>query len=177
MEYKLAGTSKSIPNITMKMQRIPLLALFLLVAVGLGACGGSESNDASTSGKAAEVIIEPVGNQMKYATTEFSVEAGQEVTIIFNNTATSQAMSHNVVILQGDDEATIKRVGEAGLQAGPSAEYVPEDEAILANTPLAAPGETVEVTFTAPSEPGTYAFICTFPGHYVLMRGIMRVTA
>ena len=29
------------------------------------------------------------------------------------------------------------------------------------------PGESVEVTFTAPDTPGDRPYICTFPGHYV----------
>ncbi len=48
--------------------------------------------------------------------------------------------------------------------------------AILAHTPMSTPGETVQVTFTAPSEPGTYRYICTYPGHYVMMQGTMTVT-
>lgn len=46
---------------------------------------------------------------------------------------------------------------------------------IIANTPMSAPGETVEVTFTAPSTVGDYPFICTFPGHYMTMKGTMHV--
>jgi azurin len=53
--------------------------------------------------------------------------------------------------------------------------YVPEDDAVLAATDLAKPGETVTLTFTAPNEPGEYAYICTFPGHYAMMQGVMRV--
>ena len=29
--------------------------------------------------------------------------------------------------------------------------------------------------FTAPTQPGDYQFVCTFPGHHILMRGVMRV--
>ena len=85
-------------------------------------------------------------------------------------------MQHNVVILTSDDDAVASRVGQAAIEAGEAADYIPEDEAILAYTSLAQPGETVRVTFTAPSEPGTYRFICTFPGHYMMMQGTMTVT-
>lgn len=112
---------------------------------------------------------------MRFEQTEFTVKPGQQVRLVFVNTATSPAMQHNVVILT--DPNAVDRVGTAAMEAGEANEYVPTDEAILAHTSLAAPGETVEVTFTAPSEPGDYKYICTFPGHYVMMQGTMRVAA
>jgi len=42
-------------------------------------------------------------------------------------------------------------------------------------TEVAKPGETVEVTFTAPEEPGAYTYLCTYPGHWATMQGTMRV--
>lgn len=159
------------------------VSLFLMVA--LVGCGGSdtETSDAATESATSSaneavsaVTIEPAGNQMKYEQTEFTVEAGTEVSLTFNNTATSPAMKHNVVILTGTGDDIVQRVGEAAMQAAGN-DYVPEDDAVLAATGLADPGEEVSMTFTAPSEPGTYKFICTFPGHYMMMQGTMRVVA
>lgn len=122
-----------------------------------------------------KVVIEPVDNKMKYATTEFTVEPGQKVRLVFKNTATSPSMQHNVVILRTHEESVMKSVARAGLSAGPSNDYLPDHEAILANTALSKPGETVEVTFTAPETPGDYAYLCTFPGHWSTMNGTMHV--
>lgn len=141
-----------------------------MIAVGLTACGGGEAGS-----DVAQIEIRPVGDEMRFEQTEFTVKPGQQVRLVFVNTATSPAMQHNVVILT--DPNAVDRVGTAAMEAGEANEYVPTDEAILAHTPLAAPGETVEVTFTAPSEPGDYKYICTFPGHYVMMQGTMRVAA
>ncbi len=171
----------------MNTRRLTTLFALLFLALSLTACGGAEgdstavapADETSADGApAAEatIIIRPVGNQMEYAKTDLTVEAGEQVTLVFENTATSSAMRHNVVVLNTTEEAAIQRVGQAALQTGASKEYVPEDPAILAHTALAAPGETVKVTFTAPTDPGTYAYICTFPGHYMTMRGIMTVT-
>lgn len=172
------------------LRTITRIAILTLIVVGFSACGGGGGDDtaamndempateAAASGsesEANEVTIEPVGNQMQYQETEFTVQAGQEVTVVFNNTATSAAMQHNVVVLNTTDEEVINRVGQAALQAGPDSDYIPEDDAIIAHTPMSKPGETVEVTFTAPSEPGEYTYICTFPGHYMTMRGTMIV--
>ena len=82
-------------------------------------------------------------------------------------------MQHNVVILAPG--ADINAVGVAAMGAGPDNDYVPaDDENVLFYTTIAKPGEKTEVEFTAP-EPGEYPFICTFPGHYSLMKGIMIV--
>lgn len=162
-----------------------LLSLFasLLFLITLTGCGGS---DTETSGSAAdtdsateavsEVTIKPVGNQMKYEQTEFTVEAGSEVSLTFDNVASSPAMKHNVVILDGTGDKLVQRVGNAALDAADSG-YIPDDDAILAATEMADPGETVTMTFTAPSEPGTYTYICTFPGHFMMMQGTMTVVA
>ena len=154
-----------------------MLASFAVIAAMLviAACGGGSDTNGGQEASGDEIVLRPVGNEMRYAETEFSVQSGQEVTVVFENTATTPAMQHNVVILNSDDDAVVNRVGQAALTAGADAEYIPEDEAILAHTPLAQPGETVRVTFTAPTEPGTYRYICTFPGHYMLMQGTMTV--
>lgn len=137
--------------------------LFALLIAGCGGGGGGE------------VTITPVGEEMRYAVTEFTVQPGETVNLTFQNTATSAAMQHNVVILRDNDDATVERVGQAAMAAGEANDYIPNDDAILAHTPLAQPGETVSVTFTAPTEPGTYRYICTFPGHYMMMQGTMTV--
>lgn len=156
------------------------LIAFSLIAFGLAACGGEASDQETAASEAAalsegEILIQPIGNEMRYEQTEFTVEAGQEVTIVFENLATSPAMQHNVVVLTSDDDEDANRVGREGMAAGAAAEYVPDDPAVLAYTSMAQPGETVRVTFTAPSEPGRYRYICTFPGHYALMQGTMIV--
>ena len=55
-------------------------------------------------------------------------------------------------------------------------DHLPNDPAILAHTPMSTPGKTLRDTFMAPSEPGAYRYICTYPGHDVMMQGTMTVT-
>ena len=162
----------------------PLRPLLLLSLLALAACGGDAAAPEPVAGEpvagntpagaTGTITIRPVDNEMRYAQTAFTVEAGQEVTVVFENTATSEAMHHNVVVLTSDDDDDVNRVGQAAITAAES-DYIPDDPAILAHTPMSAPGETVRVTFTAPTEPGTYRYICTFPGHYTLMQGTMTV--
>jgi len=178
--------------------RLPFLALAFCL-VFLAACGGdTDSRPAPTAvqepdeapattapadepavdfdGPAFEMTMTPVGNQMLFEQTEFTVQPGQTVRITFENTATTPAMTHNVVFLRTRDD--IDPVGQAALTAADN-EYIPASEMnrILAYTPLAEPGETVTVEFTAPSTPGDYPYICTFPGHYMMMQGTMTVAS
>jgi azurin len=67
-------------------------------------------------------------------------------------------------------------VAAAGLKLGEAAGYFDvRDKDALAHTDLAKPGTTSEVTFDAPA-PGDYPYICTFPGHYMMMKGVLTVT-
>lgn len=139
---------------------------------------GSQSSGGS--GNVAETVtIHPKGNQMKYKETEFTVPAGEKVKLVFENTATSPSMQHNVVIAASGSDDLLQKIGEAGTQAGSTNDYVPQEgdltEEILAHTPIAKPGETVSVTFTTPSEPGKYGYVCTYPGHWATMQGTMTV--
>jgi azurin len=54
-------------------------------------------------------------------------------------------------------------------------DYVPPGNQVLYHTALLQPETSESIYFIAPSEPGTYTYVCTFPGHAITMRGEMRV--
>ena len=122
----------------------------------------------------AQQTIELTGNDsMQFSKTAFEVPAGEEITLVFRNTGNlpKAAMGHNVVVLkQGGDVAT---VGNAAVTA-PQNDYIPAEgpaaEMILSHTKLLGPGEEDTITFTLP-EAGEYPFLCSFPGHWALMKG------
>ena len=94
------------------MSRFISLFLFLfLLTVGLAGCGGAEAEPKSEAVSAVTLTL--VGNTMAFEQTEFTVKAGTEETLTFENTATSAAMEHNVVLLADNAAATIDRVGQA----------------------------------------------------------------
>ena len=49
-------------------------------------------------------------------------------------------------------------------------EYIPDGDDTIAYTSMIGGGESDQISFTV-DEPGTYVFLCTFPGHYQIMRG------
>lgn len=122
----------------------------------------------------AELVVAAAPNAMVYETARVEAPAGARVRLVIDNTTTtSPAMVHNVVVLADDSEATADRISTA--RPDPEA-GVPDDPAVLAYTPLAGPGERLAVVFTMPP-PGTYTFLCTYPGHGRFMRGVLVSTA
>ena len=126
------------------------------------------------------VKLEITGNdQMQYNTKALEVTTGEKVALTFKHTGQlpAVAMGHNVVILK---PGTAVPGFAVKCVAAKDHEYIPQDEEskalIVAHTGLVGGGETTTVEFTAP-EPGEYPFICTFPGHFTMMQGVLTVKA
>ena len=112
------------------------------------------------------VVVSAVGETLTFDTNSFSANSGAEVTITFDNPSANN--QHNLVIVQA---GTKDAVATDGTAAGPTSDWVsPSDSRVIANTALINPGNSDEITFTAPSA-GTYQFVCTFPGHNFTMFG------
>jgi putative membrane-bound dehydrogenase-like protein len=136
-----------------------------------------ENESQEDSGDAASTTIQigTVINELEFDKTEFSVKAGETVKIVFKN---PDFMQHNLLIIE---PGSLQKVGKAAdeLAGEPNAaeqNYVPDMSEVLFSTALINPDQTVTLTFTAPEEPGEYPYVCTFPGHWRTMQGIMTVT-
>lgn len=120
-----------------------------------------------------ELEIASLANTMTFDKTELTVPTGAEVHLVFKNNATMATLPHNWVLVKPGTQAS---VAAAGLKLGDKAGYFDvSDKDALVHTPMAKPGESSEVTFTAP-DPGKYPYICTVPGHYMMMKGVLTVT-
>ena len=109
---------------------------------------------------------------LKFTLGSFTVKAGQRVELTFNNT---DDMLHNLVIVR---PGKLQAVGKAALQLGidgPDRGYIPSSGDVLFNTCLLQPGASQSIYFTAPLRPGDYPYLCTYPGHYLTMNGVMKV--
>jgi len=121
------------------------------------------------------VHIKAIKEAMKFDITTFTVVAGKPVEIVFEN---PDAMQHNIVIGKPKSLEIIGNAADKMITQKDAAEknYVPNlPNQIIASTPLVNPEQTYRLTFTAPTEPGNYPYICTFPGHWRLMSGLMKV--
>jgi putative heme-binding domain-containing protein len=125
------------------------------------------------------VSISCVPERMRFTVEQFTAALGQPVKLVFAN---PDATDHNLVIVRPD------ALAEVGMAANEMAkdprnansDFVPPEKQalILHATPMIGPTRTSLVhvlRFQAPAEPGVYPFVCTFPGHWVVMNGVMVV--
>lgn len=166
-------------------------AYYTMNAVPGGAAAGAESVETSedafaehTSAKRittmpdswngkvdAELSLE-TKHGMRFKQTYLTVNAGQTVRLTFRN---PDDMQHNFVLTSGKKGNVVgKAADELGLK-GLSSGYIPEIDEVLTHTALVEPGESDVIYFTAPDKPGAYEFVCTVPGHYQIMRGVIHV--
>jgi azurin len=115
------------------------------------------------------VELRSTGIDLAYDVKQIVAKAGETLTIRYINTSD---MAHNVVLVKS--EADVAPVGNAAVRAY-TTDWVPAGEAdrIIAATALAEPTEEVSMTFVVPP-PGTYPYICTYSGHWTLMRGVLE---
>ncbi len=109
---------------------------------------------------------------LKYDVATLEIKAGSKIRLIFNN---NDDMTHNVVITV---PGAADEVGNLAIQLGlkgSEMNYVPSSTKVLFHTGLLQPESSESIYFIAPSKPGDYVFVCTYPGHASVMRGILKV--
>jgi azurin/glucose/arabinose dehydrogenase/lysophospholipase L1-like esterase len=122
-----------------------------------------------------QITIETVEGEMRYDTKEFTVAPGQHIAIVLKNT---DKIPHNLVITV---PGAYEFVGKASMEQddGASHEYIPKGkkvrEKIKWHTSLLDAGESERLVFKAPDTPDDYPYVCTFPGHWRTMKGVMHV--
>ncbi len=122
------------------------------------------------------VVIRTVPDSLLYDRREITLVAGRRVDLVFENV---DIMPHNLVLTA---PGALARVGMAAerMAASPDAAskaYVPQMPEVLQASRMLQPGETQTLSFRAPSEPGDYPYVCTFPGHWIRMNGVAHVVA
>jgi azurin len=111
---------------------------------------------------------------LKFAQTELTAKAGERLTLTFAN---PDAVPHNWVLispgkLNAIGDATNKLIADPN---GLARHYIPESSDVIAYTDMTNPGGSFTINFKAPDKPGLYPYLCTFPGHWVVMNGVLKV--
>tara|TARA_Y100000588_G_C13831718_1_gene743924 strand:- start:112 stop:588 length:477 start_codon:yes stop_codon:yes gene_type:complete len=150
----------------------------ILLACGISLAGSIAHAEKKKQEKADQTVNISGNDMMKFDKTGFEVKAGTKVKLVFKNVGKIPkiAMGHNVVILKKG--ITAIAFGQKALAAGANAVNALPDSVkgdVLAHTKLLGPDETDTIIFDAPKEAGDYEYVCTFPGHFALMRGKMTV--
>lgn len=127
-----------------------------------------------SSGRAAETteIHIETGPGLKYDITRFVIEPGALVKLIIHNV---DEMQHNLVITQPGARMDVVNAALTMGVDGIAKNFVPDSPRVLWSTPLLNAEQTFTLEFTAPKESGIYPYVCTFPGHGILMYGAMYV--
>ena len=127
--------------------------------------------------KKGEIVINlaTLPGKMLFDKESFEVKAGKTVSILFDN---KDQMPHNVLILEpgASEKVGVAADNMASLEDGYEKNFVPDLKEVLFFTPLVNSNQVFQLDFTAPDKPGDYPFICSFPGHWRMMKGVMRVT-
>ncbi len=123
---------------------------------------------------ASVFVIHTIPEQMLYDRTLLVVEPGKPVEIILKN---DDAMQHNLVVVA---PGGLEEIGVAAEKMAPQPDaflrfYVPDSPKVLFATKLLDPGQQVKLAFTAPTQPGDYPYLCTYPGHWRRMVGTLAV--
>jgi len=119
-------------------------------------------------------IVLETGKNLTFATNELTAKVNERIGFTLSN---PDVVPHNWVLVQPN---SLQVVGELAnrMIANPDAvarQYIPESDAVLVYTDIVSPGENQIIYFQAPAQPGRYPFLCTFPGHWMVMNGILEV--
>ncbi len=120
------------------------------------------------------IAIGTVPERMIFDKEVIAVEAGKPVEFRFSN---SDNMPHNFSIVQPGSLEEVGLLGEATAN-DPDAmarQYIPKTDKIMLASNLLQPGESQALSFEAPTEPGVYPYVCTYPGHWRRMYGALYV--
>jgi azurin len=117
--------------------------------------------------------------QFVYDKKEFTAKPGQKVKLTLINPADSVTRQpHNLLIVKPGKKDVVGMAANAGM-ADPAflttKQAVPDSAEILHHTKLVQAGEQDVIEFTAPTEAGDYPYLCTYPGHWAIMNGVMKV--
>jgi putative heme-binding domain-containing protein len=112
--------------------------------------------------------------RMSYDQDVIAVRAGKPVEFVFEN---SDLMPHNFVIIQPGTLEEIGTTAEATAQQPDAAKrhFVPDSPLVLLGSTLLQPRGSEKLSFTAPTQPGVYPYVCTYPGHWRRMYGALYV--
>ena len=163
----------------MKPQLLICSLAISLIPCFLTGCDREESGGGAAESVSADGVrtIKLIGNDlMQYNLKEIIAAPREKLNIELTNTGSmpKQAMAHNFVLLQPMSDADVQALAIAASTK--PTEFLPDDQSkIIAHTKMLGPGEKETVSLSAPAQAGSYPYVCTFPGHFALMRGNLVV--
>lgn len=168
----------------MKIRIRLLLSTLAAASLALAGCGRSDAPSeaanapapAASTADGKRAIAITGDDTMKFNVTEIRAKPGEALSVTLKNGGRmpKQAMAHNWVLLKPMPDADVNAFGMKASSSAP--DYLPADRSsVIAHTKLLGGGESDTIEFNAPTAPGEYPFLCTFPGHFAIMKGKLIV--
>ena len=117
-------------------------------------------------------------DMMKFDTDEINIDKDCEkfvVNLKHSGNLPVNAMGHNIVILESKNlQKVISKINMShGIEKG----FMPEMEEVLFKSKMIGGGEetTLELDTSIFDKEKEYIFICSFPGHFALMKGKLKI--
>lgn len=141
--------------------------------VGMAAPTPSKPNPWAQGEGGREIIVEAALG-LQFVQKQLTAKAGEKLTIVFKN---PDVVPHNWLLAK---PGTLQKLGEkCNLMItdpkGLAKHYVPDSDEVIAYTDMTNPKEAFTIHITAPAEKGDYPYLCTFPGHWMVMNGVLKV--
>ncbi|MBY5960145.1 ThuA domain-containing protein [Membranicola marinus] len=138
------------------------------IDVGIGKIGKPKAD--------VSFVLRAVNQEMAYDKTVLHAQVGQTVEIVLSN---KDQMPHNLVLIQPGTLESFGGMVDAFTSNPNAAElaYVPPSKYVLGATGMLEPGDRESLVITLPNTPGIYPYVCTFPGHWRMMQGVIVVSA
>ena len=142
--------------------------LFLLCFIGSFNLSFAQAE----KGVEREIGIKAIAG-LKFDLTRIKVKPGERIRLTLTN---ADEMDHNLVITKpGARQEVVDASHKLGVN-GPRLNYVPVSDKVLWSIPIVTPGQSAYIIFQAPTKEDVYPYVCTFPGHGLVMYGAMYVT-
>lgn len=132
---------------------------------------GFKNTDAAPEGDVVDITISSIKEKLVYDIKSFTVKSGQTVNVTFKN---PDFPPHNLLFVKPGQADVVAQLAVNMGADGFAKQFKPDTDKILWGTTMLDHGESEKFSFTAP-QPGDYPYVCTFPGHAILMRGVMKV--
>ena len=165
-------------NPLMKIKIIPLLLMLFIVS-----CKNEPAKEKFSYERVQEnekkierneqTIVLNSNDLMLFDKSSLSAKAGKNIRLVLNHTGKigKEFMGHNFVLLKKDVDVDDFAMLALDFKEN---EYIPKNNDFIVHTRMLGGGESDTINFTI-EEPGSYTYVCTFPGHYQIMQGILTI--
>ena len=141
--------------------------------IGLAAPKPSKPNPWAKGEPGRELIIEGALG-LQFVQKQLTAKAGEKLTIVFKN---PDVVPHNWLLAK---PGSLQKLGEKcnlmiADPQGMQKHYVPDSDDVIAYTDMTNPKGEFSIHITAPKDKGDYPYLCTFPGHWMVMNGMLKV--